>query len=845
MGATNETVSVDLEAAAEDAFAGARPSASDGRSIGGRRPLLLRYGLAIAMTLVGVGLDLMLHPLIGDRIFLLLFPAVVLSAWYGGAGPGMVAAVSSVLAADFFLLPSAEAVEVGFGSAALEIAVFLGVALLISSTTEALHRARAAVATSAGRASRLQAVTAALSRATTEEAVISRIMHEGRAALGARSIAVTRLTPDGEHLERVKTFNWPPETLKQFERTRTSTPSLIATALEKRRPVYVGSPEEYGERFPHMMSLRRALGGGAVAAVPLMARRRRLGGLVIVFDEVGEVDPADREFLAALGHLAGHALERARLADEMRQRDERLRLVLSQVPAVLWTADREARLTSATGAGLGALGLEPDDLVGRTLREYFGTDDPDFPPLAAARRALEGESVTYDLEWGGGVWRVHTEPFRDRTDEVVGHIGIAYDVSEQKQLEDQRHLLARSGDVLTSALDPQTRIQRLADIVVETIGDYCITYIAGVNGTIRSASMAHADPEKLHLLRELNRMYPADDPDHPIRHVVASRGIDVWPDITTEMLEAHARDAEHLEVMRALAVQSAIMAPLRIHGRMIGAIKVATVRGGKRPLTEADVPAVEELAHRAALAIDNARLYRQAQESARSREEALAIMAHDLRNPLNVVLATAKALLEMPLSEVRRRELLEREVRAVEQADRLIDDLLQVARSEAGRLDLERERVAPAELIEEVVDAFHDSAEEAGLELGGRTADGLPAVSADPGRVRRVLANLLSNAIKYSEEGGRITVEAEAGVGGDVVFAVADTGPGISEEERAHLFQRFWQAKRAGRAGAGLGLAIAKGIVEAHGGRIWVESEVGRGSTFCFALPVDVEVGDG
>lgn len=221
-----------------------------------------------------------------------------------------------------------------------------------------------------------------------------------------------------------------------------------------------------------------------------------------------------------------------------------------------------------------------------------------------------------------------------------------------------------------------------------------------------------------------------------------------------------------------------------------------------------------------------------------AREEVLGVVAHDLRNPLGVAAAVLQILSESHLSPEERDKLLTSGTRAVQQMNRLIGDLLDVMRIEAGRLALDMEELRVAAALAQAEDSARHTAEERGIELVVEPADPSMTINADRGRLAQVFGNLLGNAFKFTPAGGRVSLRAWRS-GDDVIFEVADTGPGIPAEHRKHLFDRFWQANRADRRGVGLGLPISRGIVEAHGGRIWFESEVGKGSRFYVSLPLE------
>jgi signal transduction histidine kinase len=239
------------------------------------------------------------------------------------------------------------------------------------------------------------------------------------------------------------------------------------------------------------------------------------------------------------------------------------------------------------------------------------------------------------------------------------------------------------------------------------------------------------------------------------------------------------------------------------------------------------------------LASEHARLIdalANAESALAMRDEVLAIVAHDLRAPLNAVQTSAAFLMEVELSDVERRRLLEVIRRASAGMNRLIEDLLDVARIESGAFVVELQRHDLGALAIEVCEQFRPQASDAGLTLQFDVERKLPLVSIDRDRMARVLANLIDNALKFTPAGGRIAIRVACQETDGVSCSVRDTGVGIPAEELPHLFERFWQARRYRRGGAGLGLAIARGIVEAHGSHLCVESELGGGTEFSFVI---------
>ncbi len=320
-------------------------------------------------------------------------------------------------------------------------------------------------------------------------------------------------------------------------------------------------------------------------------------------------------------------------------------------------------------------------------------------------------------------------------------------------------------------------------------------------------------------------------------------GLMSWTDVTREMkgasidtLGADLPDAT--KPFAESADQTTLFAPLvGRNGRTLGIIQLWGKKEGR--FSDSDEAVLTQLAQMCSVALENAWLYKAAQDATRARDDLVAIVSHDLRNPLHTIGMAAGVLLEIA-PPVDRRLTSRRQVeviqRAANRANRLISDLLDVARIQAGGLVVEPATVEVQSLVQEAVDAATPLATGGNLTVEREVAEDVATVCADRDRVLQVFGNLTGNAIKFTPKGGRITIRAETD-GHEVKFAVCDTGPGIPPEHLPHVFDRYWQAKSTAKLGTGLGLSIAKGIVEAHGGRIWVESKPGDGASFIFTLP--------
>jgi signal transduction histidine kinase len=326
------------------------------------------------------------------------------------------------------------------------------------------------------------------------------------------------------------------------------------------------------------------------------------------------------------------------------------------------------------------------------------------------------------------------------------------------------------------------------------------------------------------------------DSPSPIVDAIRRRRREIAPVVDDEWLEANEEPAL-VEHWRALGAHAILSLPLVAGDHVFGAITLIAT-DPLRSFTEDQRALAEKFAAVAATTLENARLYGLAQQANRARDEVLGIVSHDLRNPISAVAMCVRVLEENPPeNEAERAELLRTIRESAEWANRLIQDLLDVASIERGQLSLQVREQDPAQMVLQALHMFEVEAQHHGITLSASVPTNLPLVMADNVRVIQVLGNLLRNAVKFTPRDGRIVVSAEDR-DGKLVLSVHDTGAGIASEHLDRIFDRYWQSADGSRArGTGLGLSIAKGIVDAHGGRIWVESRVGEGSTFSFSVP--------
>jgi signal transduction histidine kinase/CHASE3 domain sensor protein len=389
--------------------------------------------------------------------------------------------------------------------------------------------------------------------------------------------------------------------------------------------------------------------------------------------------------------------------------------------------------------------------------------------------------------------------------------------------------LATAGQELASSLDYEHAIATLAKLIVPNIADICVIDLAEPEGALRRAAVAHRDVVREHELETRVGQVMSDVPE-ALALVIRERESRIIGYASSLLDYAGVAPDER---------RSLLAVPLVSRGQTIGVILAAAAE--ETLFTQEDAALVSELSRHGSLAIDNARLYRESQQAVQAREEVLAIVSHDLRNPLNAVMLAASLLQTSDKVAPDDREQLEIIDISAKRMQRLIADLLDVTRLEGGKqLPIEPAPLDVQSLFEETYELFKSQAATGSITLQCQAPKDVPPVYADRHRVLQVLSNLIGNAMKFTPPGGMITCRAEP-EDGKVLIAVADTGPGIPGENLGDIFNPYWQAKRTARLGAGLGLPIAKGIVESHGGRIWVESEPGNGTKFFFTLPVAVD----
>lgn len=511
--------------------------------------------------------------------------------------------------------------------------------------------------------------------------------------------------------------------------------------------------------------------------------------------------------------------------------------------------------------------IDPDHPVG--ISRVLKTGEPELIPrpgdeaplpfprqLAEATVGLKGLEIQSGLAVPliarrriiGALWFISADPDRiydqhdlARARDLASRAALAIDnallYQDVQRAERNSRFLAEAGAVLAASLDFEATLQNLTRLTIPILADYCMVDIVE-DSTIRRVATAHYDPELDELMRVFKRFPP---PLHGSMQgeVIRSGRPRLIPRITPELRREAAINDEHLALIEKLKPGSYIVVPLTARGHTFGTITFAGVEG-RREFDEEDLALADDLAHRAALMIDNTRLYREAVEANRAKSDFLAVISHELRTPLNAIMGYT-GLLEAgvagPLNPTQAEQLRRIDVSARHLLE-LIEEVLTYSRMEMGREEVRTRATDLNSLLREVAGRFEPLAQNKGLEFHLDIPEERVIIETDSAKLRQILSNLLSNAVKFTEK-GEITLRARL-TDEELVIDVVDTGIGITPDQQKRLFEPFWQLERGTTrrvGGTGLGLSVSQRLAGLLGGEITVQSEPGVGSTFTLHLP--------
>lgn len=552
-------------------------------------------------------------------------------------------------------------------------------------------------------------------------------------------------------------------------------------------------------------------------------------------------------------------------AAEVSDAEGKLRSIVALAADAIISVDDGYRITLFNTAAEEMFGYREDEVLGQPLECLLPGSSRDahrqhleqFRVAPLASRRIGQRRQVWGRRRSGVLFPAEASISKIEVGGAMHFTAILRDVTEQRRSEQEREellqreiaareaaesaerrvaFLSNATEILHSSLDYERTFEALLRLIVPELALFALIDVVEESGCIVRMNVVHGDPDKQALADRL-RDFPRDQERYLTRHAIASGEAELTDQVTDELLAAVAEDETHFEILRALAPASYLVVPLRVRHRVVGAMLLARDARGT-PYSDADLQLALELAQRAAAALEHARLYAQAQRAIRARDEVLGVVSHDLRTPLSVISMCVSAVLTDEEADRGRTHERMRTIRdSLNWAELLIRDLLDVSAIEAGGLSLSRRREDPVLLVSREIHRFRTLIGERAITVRTVLPECLPDVDVDADRIMQALGNLIGNALKFTPTGCEIRVGAVEEPEG-VRFFVSDSGPGVPEEDVERVFDRFWTARRTSRTrGTGMGLAIVRGIVEAHGGRTWVVPSAEHGATFNILIP--------
>jgi PAS domain S-box-containing protein len=600
------------------------------------------------------------------------------------------------------------------------------------------------------------------------------------------------------------------------------------------------------------------------SAAPIRNEAGAVAGVVMVFRDV-----AERRRLEGLQRDLQKELERQvqERTSELRASEERFRLLVESTrDYAIFMLDPTGRIATWNPGAERINGYRAEEIIGQHFSRFYPEEAnkkgwPEHELEVAQKEGRfeeEGWRVRKD---GSRLWAsVLITALYDEAGKLQGFSKITRDLTARKQAEEdarklveeqaarqaaeeaerRAHFLAGASGAFAALVDERSTLQKLSRLAVPFFADWCAVDLMDECGALSRVAVAHVDPSKVELAHELSRRYPSHPEDaRGIYHILRTGQPELVPEITEALFEESVHDPEYRRILRELGLQSYMAVPLRAHGITLGVITFIAAESG-RHYGATDLAVAEDLADRAGIAVENARLYSRLRETDRLKDEFLAMLSHELRNPLAPI-RNALHIMKQPgangnvLGQVR--EMAERQVQHMA---RLLDDLLDVSRISRGMIDLRKEPVNVAYVVTRTVEVLRPLVEERRHELMVSLPEMPALVEADPTRLEQVVSNLLHNSVKYTDPGGHIWLTVES-VAGEVIVRVRDDGTGIAPEMLPRIFDLFVQADRRldrSQGGVGIGLTLVKRLVEMHGGSVEVHSAgLGQGSEFMVRLP--------
>jgi PAS domain S-box-containing protein len=593
----------------------------------------------------------------------------------------------------------------------------------------------------------------------------------------------------------------------------------------------------------------------AIDIVPLRARGETIGACICYHTEPRTFDAAESAVALTAAHLLAFAIERTRGYDALRRSDERLRFALGAAGIGIWEWDlrtNQIRWSENLVELHGAAGASFDGTFASYEREIHPDDRPAV--LESIRRAI-ADATPHEMEyrllapdgsvrWVEGKGRVEYDE-QGRPERMAG---ICVSITRRKQVELERAKLAERAEFLSAAsetlsgsLDYETTLKNITTLAVPRIADWCTVHMRRADGTIQTLAVSHVDdPGISEAVAKIGDRFPVTMTDSFGPGLVLRTGDPILvATVPRARIESLSQHADFKSSLLTADIRSAMVVPIRTSRQIVGTLSFMVTGYSGRQFGPADLSLAEAVSHRAAMAVENAQLYAEAQEANRTKDDFLATLSHELRTPLNAILGWSRMLERGHLDGHRAQQAVASIRRNAEVQSRLIGDILDVARIMSGKLRLEPERVDVSAVVTAAVAALQGEADEHGVSIC-LDIEGPLVTEADPARLHQVVWNLVSNAVKFAGSQGRVTVTVRR-EDTNIIVQVDDDGAGIVPDFLPHLFERFRQADGSvtrRHTGLGLGLAITRHLVQLHGGTVTASSAgEGRGASFSVRVP--------
>ena len=534
----------------------------------------------------------------------------------------------------------------------------------------------------------------------------------------------------------------------------------------------------------------------------------------------------------------------------LRESEQQFHQLADSMPQIVWISDPDGGCTYFNQRWYEFTGRAPDLTVGRADWPEIVHDDDladvqaDWVAAIGKRELYESECRFKDQKTGSYYWYlVRAVPAIDMNGNIARWYGTCTDIDMRKRSDEANRFVSDASVTLSDIGDRESTLHRIASIAVPRFADWCfIDLLDGENATnLRRVAISHSDPRQIAIMQDVATRFPPRP-----ANVIGSQNVfrlgkpELVKIVDDSIYQRLAHDDEHLKIIRGLGLRSYVCVPLRLDGTIAGALTFLTAES-KRRYDEIALQAAIDIAYRAGIAIDNAALYDQLRETDRRKDEFLATLAHELRNPLAPIrtgLEVMRLAKDQPETVERIRATMERQV---QQLVTLIDDLMDVSRITRGKFELRMTQVSLNDVVRSAVEAIQSVIDEQRHTLQIILPDVPTYLHGDPNRLAQVLSNLLSNAAKYTLEPGRIWLTATVDGPEFVIISVGDTGQGIPLDKQESIFEMFTQLDGHGERthpGLGIGLTLVQSLTQMHGGTIAVKSGgAGQGSEFIVRLP--------